>query len=61
MSKCKTKVIQRDVATLRHNQTYSRIIQAYSEPCFTLTYLKLRYIQNLDILKTRSIFRTPAY
>ena len=72
MSKSKTKAIQTDLGTFRHNQTYLRIIQAYPEPCVTLTYLKLWYIQNTDILRTRSysepqhinnpgIFRTPVY
>ena len=27
----------------RHNQTYRGIIQAYLEPCVTLTYLRLWY------------------
>ena len=44
MSKCKTKAIQTDLGTFRHNQTYPGIIQAYSQPCVTLTYLKLWYI-----------------
>ena len=41
MGKCKTKAIQTDLGTFRHNQTYPGIIQGYSEPCVTLTYLKL--------------------
>ena len=61
MSKCKTKAIQTDLGTFRHNQTCPGIIQAYSQPCVTLTYLKLWYIQNPDIFKTIIIFRTPAY
>ena len=61
MVKCKAKAIQTDLSTFRDNQTYPGIIQAYSEPCVTLAYLKLWYIQNPDILRTRSIFRTPAY
>ena len=43
MGECKTKAIQIDLGTFRHNQTYSGIIQAYLEPCLTLTYLKLVY------------------
>ena len=40
------------------------IIQAYSgilEPFPSLAYLKLWYIQNPNIFRTRSVFRTPAY
>ena len=61
MSKCKTKAIQTDLGTSRHNQTYPEIIQAYSQACVTLTYLKLWYIQNPDILRIRSIFRITRY
>ena len=57
----KTKAIQTDLDTFRNNQTYAGIIQAYSEPCVTLSYLKLWYIQNSDIFRTRGIFRTLAY
>ena len=32
MGKCKTKVIQTDLGTFRHNQAYPGIIQAYSNP-----------------------------
>ena len=32
MGKCKTKSIQADLGTLRHNQAYAGIIQAYSKP-----------------------------
>ena len=41
MGKCQTKATQTDLGTFRHNQTYPEIIQAYSEPCVTLIYLKL--------------------
>ena len=72
MSKCKTKAIQTDLDTFRHNQVYPGIIQAYSEPCVTVTYLDARYIQNPDIFRTMAyskpwyikntgIFRTLAY
>ena len=72
MSKCKTKAIQTDLSTLRHNQAYSGIIQAYSKPCLTLAYLEPWYIQNPDIFRTlahsqpwdiqnRRIFRTLGY
>ena len=40
----------------RHNQAYSGIIQLYSEPCVTLAYSELWYIQNPGIFKTRGIF-----
>ena len=43
MGECKTKAIQIDLGTFRHDQTYSGIIQAYLEPCLTLIYLKLVY------------------
>ena len=61
MGECKTKAIHTNLGTFRHNQTYPGIIQAYLEPCVSLTYLKLWYVRNSDIFKTRSIFRTPAY
>ena len=60
MDKCKAKAIQVDLGTFRN-------IQAYSELCVTLTYLKPWYIQNPNrgifrtIYRTRSIFRTLAY
>ena len=53
MGKCKTKAIQTDLGTFRHNQTYPEInqhIQAYLEPYVALTFLKLWYIQNPDKL-----------
>ena len=57
MGKCKTKAIQTDLGTFRHNQAYPGIIQAYSKPCVTLAYLDPWYIQNPDIFKIRNIFR----
>ena len=33
----KRKAIQTDLDTFRNNQTYAGIIQAYSEPCVTLS------------------------
>ena len=36
-------------------------IQTYSKPCVTLAYSEPWYIQNPDIFRTRSIFRTLAY
>ena len=61
MSKCKTKAIHTDLDTFRHFQELLRHIQTYSKPCGTLAYLKPWYIQNPDIFRTRSIFRTLAY
>ena len=58
MGECKTKAIQTNLGTFRHNQTYPGNIQAYLEPCLTLTILKLWYIQNPNILRTRGILRT---
>ena len=55
MGNCKTKAIQTELVTFRHNQGYPGIIQVYSEPCATLTYLEPWYVQNPDI------FRTLAY
>ena len=61
MDKCKTKAIQTDLGPFRHNQAYPGMIQAYSKPCVTLAYLQPWYIQNPDIFRTISIFRTLAY
>ena len=64
MDECKAKAIQTNLGTFRHNETYPGIIQAYSGIFRTLSYpkyLKLSYIQNPDISRTRSILKTPAY
>ena len=73
MGKCKTKAILTHLGIFihipvysgffrhRHNQVHSAIIQSYSEPCVTLAYSELWYIQNRGILKTRFIFRTLIY
>ena len=45
----------------RHNQAYSGIIQAYSQPCITLAYLEPWYAQNPGIVRTRSIWRIVGY
>ena len=52
MGKCKTKAIQTDLGTFRHNQAFPGIIQAYSKPCVTLAYLEPWYIQNSNIFRT---------
>ena len=54
MGKCKTKAIQTDLGTFRHNQ-------AYSKPCVNLAYSEPWYIQNPDIFKTINIFRILVY
>ena len=56
MGKCKTKAFQTN-GTFRHNQACPGYIQAYLEPCLTLKYLELWYIQNADTFLTRNIFR----
>ena len=38
MGKCKTKTIQKNLGTFRHNQTCPRIIQSYSGMFRTLCY-----------------------
>ena len=38
MGECKTKAIQTNLDTFRHNQTYSGIIRAYSDVSKTLRY-----------------------
>ena len=38
MGECKTKAIQTNLDTFRHNQTYSGIIQSYSDIYKTLCY-----------------------
>ena len=60
MGECKAKAIQTNLGTFSRNLTYPGIIQAYLELCVTLTYLKLWYIQNPDIFRTRSIFKNPG-
>ena len=40
MGKCKTKSIQTDLDTFRHNQTYPGIIESYSGLCVTQACLK---------------------
>ena len=54
MDKCKTKAIQTDLGTFRHDQ-------ACSKPCVILAYSEQWYIQNPDIFKTRNIFGTLVY
>ena len=60
MGKCKTKAIQTELGTFRHNQAYPGIIQTYSGTfrtlcCVSLTYLEPLYIQNQKHIEN------PAY
>ena len=55
MGKCKTKAIQTNLGTFRHNREYPGTMQAYSEHFVTAVYLEPCYIQNPEI------FRTPVY
>ena len=62
--KCKTKAIQTDLGTFRHNQAYPKIIQAYSGIFRTLCnpdIFRLWYTRNPDIFQTRRVFGTLAY
>ena len=61
MGKCKTIAIQTGLRIFRHIQELFRHIQAYPRPCVTLAYLEPWYIQNPDLFRSRSIFRTLAY
>ena len=78
MGKYKTKTIRADLGILTHIPAYSDIsthiqpdiirhIQAYSEPCVTLTYSEPWQIQNQTRIQnpgkfiTRHVFRTLVY
>ena len=67
---CKTKAIQTDLCTFRHNQVYPGIIQAYSvifktlcNPGIfrTLVYPKPWHIQNQKHIQSLGIFPTLVY
>ena len=68
MSKCKTKAIQTDLGTFKHNQVYPGIIRVYSGIFRTLCYPDIfktvvypepwhiqnqKHIQNTDISQKR--------
>ena len=55
------RVYQDSSLSIRAYSGYSGIIQSYSEPCVTLAYSELWYIQNASIFKTRNIFKTLAH
>ena len=63
MGECKTKAIQTNLGTFRHNQTYPGIIQAYSSIFRTLSYPDIfkTVNQSPNIFRSRRIFRTPAF
>ena len=74
MGKCKTKAIQTDLGTFRHNQPYPGIIWAYSgifrtlcnpgiDPCIsrTLRYAVPEVCSKPWHIQNSGIFRTPVY
>ena len=76
MGKCKTKAIQTDLGTFRHNQAsrnYSGIFRYIQNPVLTQINLKLWYIQRTLTysepeayseprhIHNPGIFRTPVY
>ena len=70
MGKCKTKTIQTQLGTFRHNQAYPRIIQAYSgifkTPCNSIIFTtivspELRHIENQKRIQNPGILRIPVY
>ena len=71
MGKYKTKTIRADLGILTHIPAYSDIsthiqpdiirhIQAYSEPCVTLTYSEPWQIQNQTHIQNLGILRNLA-
>ena len=64
MGECKTKAIQTNLGTFRHNQAYPGIIEVYSGIFRALCYhdiFETVVYQNPDIFRTRSIFTTLVY
>ena len=70
MVKWKTKAIQTEFGTFRHNQSYSDIIQAYSSIfktlcnhgiCRTVVYLKPCHIHSAGIFRTAYIQNTRIF
>ena len=59
MGECKTKAIQTNLGTFRHNQTYPGIIQAYSGIFRTLCYPDIFY--NCGISRTLTYSEPEAY
>ena len=57
MDECKTKAIQTNLGTFRHNQTYPGIIQAYLEHCFSLKF----HTYNCGISRTLTFSEPEAY
>ena len=70
MGKSKTKAIQTDLGTIRHNQAYPGIIQVYSSIFKTLCnpgifrtviYPEPWHIQNQNHIQIPGVFRTLVY
>ena len=70
MGKCKTKSIQTNLDTFKHNQTYPEIIQAYSSTFRTLCYPDIFktvvcpepwHIQNQKHIQNPAIFTTVVH
>ena len=70
MGECKTKAIQTNLGTFRHNQTYPGTIQAYSGTFRTLCYPDIFktvvcpetcHFQNQKHIQNPGIFRTLVY
>ena len=70
MGECKTKAIQTNLGTFRHNQTYPGIIQAYSGIFRTLCYSDIFktvacpepwHIQNQKHIENPGIFTTLVH
>ena len=59
MGECKAKSILTNLGTLRHNQTYPGIIQAYSGIFRTLCYPDIFY--NCGISRTLTYSESEAY
>ena len=59
MGECKAKAIQANLGTFRHNQTYPRIIQAYSGIFRTLCYTDIFY--NCGIYRILTYSEPEAY
>ena len=55
MGKCKTKTIETDLGTFRHNQAYPGIIQVYSKPCITW------HIQRHGVFRTLTHSKSETY
>ena len=59
MGECKTKAIQTNLGTFRHNQTYPGMIKAYSGKFTTLCYPDIFY--NYGISRTLTYPEPEVY